>query len=172
MTNHFLSTDYSIEQLRFADGMLWNAPAINAWLVATGANLPTEGADTLRGGSSDDTLNALGGDDTVSGGAGHDTLSGGTGSDRLFGNTGNDLLYGQADADWLYGNDGNDVLDGGAGLDTLQGGAGDDRMWSMMPAIRPGEWQCRDRYGLEYGVLFPGQCCQRGKSYPHRDDSD
>ena len=126
VTNHFLSADYRIEQLRFADGTLWNAAAITTWLATNGANIPTEGADVLMSGTADDTLNALGGDDTVSGGVGNDTLSGGTGSDSLFGNAGNDVLYGEADADWLYGNDGNDVLDGGAGLDTMQGGPGDD----------------------------------------------
>ena len=106
--NYFLSPNYRIEQFRFADGTVWNTTAIEAWMAAHGANVPTEGTDTLVGTPGDDTLDALGGDDTVSGGTGNDTLSGGTGSDTLFGNAGND------------------VLDGGAGLDTMRGGAGDD----------------------------------------------
>lgn len=106
--NYFLSANYRIEQFRFADGTLWNTTAIEAWMAANGANVPTEGIDTLLGTPGDDTLNALGGNDTVTGRTGNDTLSGGTGSDTLFGNAGND------------------VLDGGAGLDTMWGGAGDD----------------------------------------------
>src|SRR6266446_4327922 len=39
--NHFVSADYRIEQLRFADGTIWNATAISTWLVTNGANTPT-----------------------------------------------------------------------------------------------------------------------------------
>ena len=106
--HYFLAPNYRIEQFHFADGTVWNTTAIEAWMAAHGANVPTEGTDTLVGTPGDDTLAALGGDDTVSGGTGNDTLFGGTGSDTLFGNAGND------------------VLDGGAGLDTMWGGAGDD----------------------------------------------
>jgi len=105
---YFLASNYRIEQFRFADGTVWNTTAIEAWMAAHGANVPTEGTDTLVGTPGDDTLDALGGDDTVSGSTGNDTFSGGMGSDTLFGNAGND------------------VLDGGAGLDTMRGGTGDD----------------------------------------------
>jgi hypothetical protein len=60
---------------------------------------PTEGNDTLYGGTGPDTISALGGNDLV------------------FGNDGNDTLYGGA---------GNDTLDGGAGADVLSGGTGND----------------------------------------------
>jgi Ca2+-binding RTX toxin-like protein len=106
--DYFLAPNYRIEQVAFADGTVWNTTALEAWMAANGANVPTEAADTLVGTPGDDTLAALGGDDTVSGGTGNDALSGGTGSDSLFGNAGNDRL------------------DGGAGLDTMRGGAGDD----------------------------------------------
>ena len=106
--NYFLAPNYRIEQFHFADGTAWNTTALEAWMATHGANVPTEGTDTLVGAPGDDTLDALGGDDTVSGSTGNDTLSGGTGSDTLFGNAGND------------------VLDGGAGLDTMRGGADDD----------------------------------------------
>jgi Ca2+-binding RTX toxin-like protein len=106
--HYFLSPDYRIEQLHFADGTIWESTAIDAWLTSGNANVPTEGADTLMGTTINDAIAALGGDDTVSGSAGDDTLDGGAGDDRLFGNAGHD------------------VLDGGAGLDTMRGGAGDD----------------------------------------------
>ena len=93
--NYFLSPNYRIEQFRFADGTVWNTTAIEAWMAAHGANVPTEGTDTLVGTPGDDTLDALGGDDTVSGGTGNDTLSGGMGSDTLFGNADNDVLDGE-----------------------------------------------------------------------------
>ena len=93
--NYFLASNYRIEQFRFADGTVWNTTAIEAWMATHGANVPTEGTDTLVGTPGDDTLDALGGDDTVSGGTGNDTLSGGTGSDTLFGNAGNDVLDGE-----------------------------------------------------------------------------
>jgi Ca2+-binding RTX toxin-like protein len=57
---------------------------------------------------------------------GDDTLSGGTGNDILFGGGGNDSLSGGAGNDTLLGGDGNDTLIGGTGADVLDGGTGID----------------------------------------------
>jgi Ca2+-binding RTX toxin-like protein len=94
----------AIDQIRFADGSVWNQADISAHIAV----VPTTGNDSLNGTAGSDIVHALAGDDTVWGLAG---------DDQLFGDAGNDKLY---------GGDGNDLLDGGAGVDTLAGNAGDD----------------------------------------------
>ena len=133
------SYGYQIEQIRFADGSVWDVARIRQ-AVATGS----DGDDALHGDAAANILHGLAGNDMLDGKAGDDVLDGGTGADRLHGGTGedtlcggsgNDELYGDAGADCLQGQDGNDrlyggtgddTLDGGAGNDTLNGGAGDD----------------------------------------------
>ncbi|MEJ8849671.1 calcium-binding protein [Variovorax rhizosphaerae] len=100
-----------LQQIRFADGTVWDIAAIQSKLFAG-----TTGNDTLRG-----TLD----NDTITGGAGDDTLIGASGNDTLDGGTGNDLLSGEAGNDILRGCAGNDVLIGGAGNDTYVFGKGD-----------------------------------------------
>ncbi|MBH0181393.1 MAG: hypothetical protein HP490_06890 [Nitrospira sp.] len=105
--NHFAGPLYQIEQIRFADGTMWDSAAIanrTEGLTFVG----TEDPDTLMGMGTNDTLSGLGGDDVLSGQAGNDVLLGGNGSDSL------------------YGGSGNDTLDGGLGIDTLMGGSGND----------------------------------------------
>lgn len=94
---------YKIEQIKFADGTIWDPTVIKAKAIT-----PTAGADLLYGYATNDVLDGLGGNDTLYGRAGNDSLSGG------------------ADNDSLFGEAGLDVLDGGAGNDSLTGGAGSD----------------------------------------------
>jgi Ca2+-binding RTX toxin-like protein len=94
--NWYESTNYRIEELRFADSTVWSASTLTAaGLMVHG----TSGADTIVG--SDYA-------DTIYGGDGNDTITGGYS---------NDFLYGEGGNDTLTGNDGNDTLAGGAGDD-------------------------------------------------------
>ena len=77
--------DNMIEQIRFADGTLWNATTIRQLVLTGGA-----GADTLVGYSTDDSLQGLGGKDTLWGRSGSDRLDGGAGADMLYGEGGDD----------------------------------------------------------------------------------
>jgi Ca2+-binding RTX toxin-like protein len=131
---------YGVEQIKFADGTVWDFDAIkNLFPVTiTDGNDIIYGYDTaevINAGLGNDTVYARGGDDAVSGGAGNDSLLGETGDDNLngdagddllLGGVGNDVLMGGADNDTLQGETGNDMLDGGAGNDSLQGGVGND----------------------------------------------
>jgi len=105
-----------IEQLKFADGTIWDKAAIhNAGLVKNG----TGGDDLLEGvpGTQNNIIYGFAGNDTLNGFDGNDSLYGGDGGDRLSGGNGNDLLE---------GGNGNDTLIGSNGVDILRGGAGDD----------------------------------------------
>ncbi|PPK76523.1 Ca2+-binding RTX toxin-like protein [Methylobacter tundripaludum] len=131
---------YGVEQIKFADGTVWDFDAIKNLfpVTVTDGNDIIYGYDTaevINAGLGNDTVYARGGDDAVSGGAGNDSLLGETGDDNLngdagddllLGGVGNDVLMGGADNDTLQGETGNDMLDGGAGNDSLQGGVGND----------------------------------------------
>ncbi|MEP7301528.1 MAG: calcium-binding protein, partial [Caldimonas sp.] len=110
-----------VQQLKFADGTLWDVSFILGRL-----GLGTAGNDSIVGGTGVDLLNGAGGDDTLRGGTGADALYGGTGNDALYGEDGNDTVSGGVGADLLDGGLGDDVLDGGAGNDTLWSGTGSD----------------------------------------------
>ncbi|KPW44116.1 Calcium binding hemolysin protein, partial [Pseudomonas syringae pv. berberidis] len=114
-------TAYAIDQLKFADGSVWDGAQVKAAVV-----LPSEGADTLTGYATADSLSGLDGNDSLSGHAGDDVLDGGNGADTLYGEEGNDTLLGRAGNDSLSGGYGDDVLDGGSGNDSLDGGYGSD----------------------------------------------
>ena len=126
------AASYVVENLRFADGTVWNVDAIKSHVL-----VPTAGNDTITGYATADTLSGGDGNDTLFGRDGNDTLNGGNGNDYLLGENGNDVLRGDAGDDYLDGGVGNDNLQGGtgndtlyagagAGADTLDGGAGDD----------------------------------------------
>ncbi|EGH47893.1 calcium binding hemolysin protein, partial [Pseudomonas syringae pv. pisi str. 1704B] len=90
---------YTIDQLQFDDGTIWNTTDISS---------------NLAGQTSADPLNlaGTGENDVLAGGAGNDTLSGAAGDDVLDGRTGNDRLDGGAGDDiYLFGK--------GAGQDTI-----------------------------------------------------
>lgn len=92
-----------VQQVRFADGTVWNITAIVAKVFAGTAD-----TDTISGTTAGDVITGQAGADTISGRAGDDTLDGG------------------ASDDILYGEEGNDALDGGTGVDTLYGGLGNN----------------------------------------------
>lgn len=116
------------DEIRFADGTVWQLPDI--WDRTRTA---TAGADSIGGSSLDERLDGLAGNDKISGGAGNDWLFGGegddglsgdAGDDRLDGGAGNDALAGGIGSDWYvfgqgYGQDA--ILDAGyAGIDTVE----------------------------------------------------
>ena len=102
---------YRIEQIKFADGTVWDQAAILAQaqnLVLIG----TANADILTGGPGNDLLNGNGGNDTLSGNAGNDTLDGGAGADRLIGGAGDDtyIVDNSGDAITENLNEGTDLV--------------------------------------------------------------
>ncbi|MDP2880435.1 MAG: calcium-binding protein, partial [Azonexus sp.] len=114
---------YKVEEIRFADGTVWNVDAIKAKVL-----MPTSGNDNLYGYATSDTISGGEGNDTISGYAGDDTLNGESGADYLYGGDGTDTLNGGDGADCLNGDNGNDTLNGGTGTDYLYGGAGNDTL--------------------------------------------
>lgn len=110
---------YAIEQIRFADGTVWN----NATLRAQAA-IPSPLDDSLYGTSGNDTIDGLGGNDFIDGGAGNDMLFGGDGNDTVYGQTGDDLLDGGPCDDTLYGGVGSDSY-------FLRIGSGNDVVWEF-----------------------------------------
>jgi Ca2+-binding RTX toxin-like protein len=93
-----------VQQIRFADGTIWDLAAIKA--------------KVFEGTAADDSIVGTVAADTIFGQAGSDSLYGRDGNDQLIGGAGNDILYGDA---------GDDRLEGGAGNDSLQGGVGSNR---------------------------------------------
>jgi len=124
------SADYAVlQRIEFADGTVWDLPAIKARAFsgtpAADTITGTTQADTIRGAAGNDTITGGTGDDTLAGDDGDDTLAGDAGNDTLDGGAGNDTLRGGADADTLRGGPGNDLLDGGSGNNTYRFGRGD-----------------------------------------------
>ena len=106
-----------LQQLKFADGTIWNLSTI-----AAKAFIGTASADTMFGTINNDVLTGAAGIDILNGNAGNDTIDGGIDNDTLNGGGGNNT--------YLFGKgDGQDVLtnfyDGTLGkLNTLQFKAG------------------------------------------------
>ncbi len=115
-------TNYRIDQIKFANGIIWTADDIKH-LIAQGT---AYNDDILGYDDEDDVIYGQAGNDTLYGKKGNDILHGGADRDTLYGNEGDDVLYGNEGHDTLYGNEGDDTLNGGMGNDTLKGGAGDD----------------------------------------------
>ncbi len=110
--NNDPSNDYNpVQQLRFADGTVWNISTILTQLFA--------------GTASNDQLDGTSGNDIINGGAGDDNLRGGDGNDNLHGGVGNDFLSGDEGNDTLSGSSGNDQLLGGTGNNTYVFSRGD-----------------------------------------------
>jgi Ca2+-binding RTX toxin-like protein len=135
------SHEYQVEQIRFADGTIWDAEAIKqAVLDAGGYVSGYSTADMINGTDQDDVLFGRAGNDTINGGLGADRIEGGEGDDYLMsgggasrlyrdtlsGGAGNDFLVGIGGYNMLYGGPGDDTLDGGDFNNTLSGGLGND----------------------------------------------
>ncbi len=75
----FLGEAYALDQVEFADGMVWTASVLNGF-AATASPY----SDHLSGTSADDTLRGLAGDDVLQGAAGNDFLAGDAGADTYF----------------------------------------------------------------------------------------
>ncbi|AZN36126.1 calcium-binding protein [Iodobacter ciconiae] len=108
---------YSIDQIKFADGLVWDSATIIKLYKEERARI-LQGCDELIDG--DEDTNKLIGTDA------NELMRGFAGNDQLFGNAGNDLLQGGEGDDYLDGGAGKDQLEGGVGKDQLSGGAGDD----------------------------------------------
>jgi trimeric autotransporter adhesin len=80
-----------IEQVRFADGTVWDAIRISASVLMD--VLGSAAHDTLTGSTGSDNILASDGNDTLYGLAGHDRLDGGSGSDIMIGGIGDDVYY-------------------------------------------------------------------------------
>jgi Ca2+-binding RTX toxin-like protein len=111
------SSSYWVEEVRFADGTVWDrATTIGTAIYGTAAG------ETMTGTTGADVFFALDGNDTITGAGGADRLYGGDGTDTINGGIGDDGLYGGAGDDvFQYGaaGDGYDHVGGGAGNDTI-----------------------------------------------------
>lgn len=111
--------EWGIDVLRFADGVEWDADAINNRFFAT---LTTNADDIIEGGGRSDILAGGAGNDTLRGNEGVDTLDGGSGNDRLEGGGGDDIYRYAADgsadviSEYTYYYGSWNVLEIGAGI--------------------------------------------------------
>jgi Ca2+-binding RTX toxin-like protein len=119
---------FKIDQVRFADGTVWNYNEILAR-----SQVPTEGNDSIYAGFTASALTGLGGNDTLTGSDFTDVLDGGVGNDSLNGGAGDDVYrFGRGD-----GSD--TILDRGprTTFSWVDGGA-DDAI-ELRPGIAPGD---------------------------------
>ncbi|MEX5282167.1 MAG: hypothetical protein NW700_11475 [Nitrospiraceae bacterium] len=131
---------YAVEQVRFADGTIWNAETLKdqTRVLVQG----TAGNDFIQ----PHVLYKTNPDHLIDGGAGDDTLIGDESDDNLLDNAqvyifaGRDKLIGGDGQDRLYGGGRNDILDGGSGDDRLYGDALFDSFFfdSARPSLLPG----------------------------------
>jgi Ca2+-binding RTX toxin-like protein len=77
---------YQLDQVRFADGTVWDAAMIASLIPIIG----TDQNDVLQGTGLDNVLRGLGSHDTLQGLAGNDRIEGGPGNDTLVGGAGYD----------------------------------------------------------------------------------
>lgn len=120
-SGNFYNPNNPLQQIRFADGTVWNLEAIKAKIYGG-----TLGADIITGTAMDDIIRGQAGDDKLYGRAGNDTLYGGSGANEIYGGIGDDTLVGGDENDMLHGDEGDDTLVGGDGNDLLYGEDGDD----------------------------------------------
>ncbi|WP_019297493.1 MULTISPECIES: Hint domain-containing protein [unclassified Leisingera] len=88
---------------------------------------PTNGMDTINGGSGNDVIFGQDDDDDIRGGSGNDTIDAGIDDDIVRGGSGNDVITGGHGADTLIGGADRDTFIGGTAGDIVDGGSdGDD----------------------------------------------
>jgi len=104
--------DHLLEELRFANGDVWDSARIFAESLKGSSD-----ADILLGAAGNDNLNGAAGNDTLRAGLGNDLLTGGLGNDYLDGGDGDDTYY-------YSTGDGDDGISDASGADTLEFGAG------------------------------------------------
>jgi len=122
--NYFSSGTSVVEQIRFANGTVWNEQTMLA-LLPPPPIVGTDGNDILSGTPSGELIRGLGGDDTLRGLGGNDTFEGGPGEDIVQGGAENDTyLFGLGDGGppsiFILGDD---ISDAG-GYDVLRFGSG------------------------------------------------
>jgi Ca2+-binding RTX toxin-like protein len=111
---------YRVEQVKFADGTVWNEAALAAAkLFSTG------GDDVVLGSYCNDIVDGRAGNDYILGDAGNDSLDGGVGNDILDGGADNDILADATGNNLLMGGDGDDTMAAGGG-NLFIGGSGND----------------------------------------------
>ncbi|WP_254899434.1 calcium-binding protein [Methylomagnum ishizawai] len=112
------SSNYQIERVAFADGTVWEAPALLATYL-----LGTNQSDQLVGDAGANLVTGQGGSDVLFGYEDNDTLDGGTGNDQLYGGDGDDT--------YIFGR--------GYGMDTLyETASGSDKVL-FGAGIQPGD---------------------------------
>lgn len=128
----FAAEPAGVDELRFADGTVWNRSAILSRMSVTSNTddylVGTPNSDLLAGGGGNDTIYGFDGDDILDGGADNDYLYGGQGNDTLIGGDGYDELYDSDGSNKLFGGAGDDWLDVQGGSNELDGGAGNDNL--------------------------------------------
>jgi Ca2+-binding RTX toxin-like protein len=131
----------AIEQLRFADGTIWNYAQIAARAIGA-----TEGNDTIIGSNIGEAIETLAGNDYVEARGGDDIITGGAGNDTLAGEDGDDIYrYSLGDGDDVI-NDNIQGWGGYHGFDTVEFGAG----------IDPAMLRIKFEDGMHYRVTFDG----------------
>ncbi|MFI3156852.1 MAG: calcium-binding protein [Methylococcaceae bacterium] len=112
---------YRIERVEFADGTVWNAAQLQAFVPAILIS-GTEQTDYLYALMGENSrLQGLGGNDILYGNDGNDILDGGTGNDGLTGRWGNDVYVFGLGGGQDFSYDGDSTV---GNVDTLRFGAG------------------------------------------------
>ncbi|HEX2827746.1 MAG TPA: calcium-binding protein, partial [Burkholderiales bacterium] len=132
--DNWLSGSRFVEEVRFADGTVWNAATLLAKAI-----VPGDSPDLIEGSAFADTFDGLGGADAINGNAGNDRLAGGAGDDEISGDAGDDVLDGGPGRDRLYGGLGNDtyVLDDLADIVSEDNGGGTDTVSTPLSYTLP-----------------------------------
>ena len=118
MQHFFYNDEYKIEQVKFANGTVWDVPMLKDKVRYING---TEAGEVIGGYETNDILNGLGGNDAIYGHDGHDIINGGDGNDALFGGNGNDTINSGAGNDYMEGATGNDtyIFGRGSGQDAI-----------------------------------------------------
>lgn len=102
-------SDYSIEEIVFADNTTWVLSAMEIETRGTGSADYIDGT-TAGDASQDDTMYGYGGADVLNGYGGDDVMDGGAGNDALYGGADNDVYIFDSGLDYTYEQSGMDRL--------------------------------------------------------------